>query len=94
MTTRCFFRVSQPVALPTVSYVDWVVTDPEARFDASNLDHISLIGWVLKDEPFRTFPVETFMTQLLHPSIENQLAGTPGWSALRSLGKTAEFPSN
>lgn len=48
---------------------NWVVIDPEGRFDTNNLEGMKRLHWVMPDEPFRAYPLELFMRQYFQPQL-------------------------
>jgi hypothetical protein len=56
-------------SLCTSSDGNWAVVTPEGRFDASNLDDIQSLAWVLPDAPMKALPVEVFLRQYYEPRL-------------------------
>jgi len=54
-----------------VSYADgsWVVTDPDGRFDASDLDGGAPLSWVEDEDPMHAIPLEIFMRDYYTPGL-------------------------
>lgn len=48
---------------------DWVVVTKDGQYDASNLESISSLVWVLPDEPMKAYPLEIFMKQYFEPGL-------------------------
>ncbi|TMS57197.1 WD40 repeat domain-containing protein [Imbroritus primus] len=47
----------------------WVTTDATGRFDASDLEDISGLHWVMPDDPFTPVPLEAFMRDYYEPRL-------------------------
>jgi hypothetical protein len=48
---------------------DWLMVTPEGRMDASRLENIDEVYWVVKDQPLITHPMEVFMQQFYEPRL-------------------------
>jgi hypothetical protein len=48
---------------------DWLLSDPDGRFDTNNLDQISGLTWVFPDDPLRALPAEIFMRDYYEPQL-------------------------
>lgn len=46
-----------------------VVVAPDGRFDASNLEEIKGLHWVMPDDPMRAYPLEIFMRDYYEPRL-------------------------
>ena len=64
---------------------DWVVSDPEGRFDTTNLDEIKGVSWVFPDEPLRALPPEIFMRDYFVPKLLPRLLRGERLPEIRSL---------
>jgi WD40 repeat protein len=53
----------------------WAVIAPDGRFDASNLEHIDGLHWVMPDDPMRALPIEIFMRDYYKPNVLSKLLG-------------------
>lgn len=66
------WRVSDGKLLASLySFTDgsWVVTDPEGRFDTSDLEEIKGLHWVMPDDPLTPVPLEAFMKEYYEPRL-------------------------
>lgn len=54
-----------------ISFTDgnWVVVAQDGRFDASNLDELQGLHWVVPDDPMRPLPLEIFMRDYYEPRL-------------------------
>jgi len=48
---------------------DWVLSDPEGRFDINNLDEIKGLSWVFPEEPLRALAPEIFVRDYYQPKL-------------------------
>lgn len=83
-----FWRVADGEHLATlVSFEDnqWVVTDPQGRFDTSDLDESRRLHWVMPDDPFTPVPVEIFMRAYYEPRLLARILGGERLRPVRSL---------
>ena len=51
----------------------WVVVDPEGRFDTNDLDGGAPLHWLLPDEPMRPLPLEIFMRDYYTPRLLSRI---------------------
>jgi WD40 repeat protein/uncharacterized caspase-like protein len=57
---------------------DWLVADGKGRFDASNLDNLRSVHWVMPDSAPPTEPIELFMRQYYTPKLlQRTISGAP-----------------
>ena len=54
-----------------ISFTDgnWVVVAQDGRFDASSLDSLEGLNWVVPDDPMRPLPIEIFMRDYYEPRL-------------------------
>ena len=65
---------------------NWVVADPDGRFDSSSPDEIKDAHWILPDAPFTPVPIESFMREYYEPRLLTRiLAGEKSSRSPRSL---------
>lgn len=63
----------------------WVVVTPEGRFDASDLEGIKGLHWVMPDDPFKALPLEVFMRDYYEPRLLPRLLAGESFKPLRAL---------
>ena len=72
------WRVVDGVELATLVTFDdnqWIVTDPQGRFDMSDLDENRRMHWVMPDDPFTPVPIEIFMRAYYEPRLLARILG-------------------
>jgi WD40 repeat protein len=47
----------------------WVVTNPDGRFDADNLEDVKGLHWIVADDPFTPLPIDVFMRDYYEPGL-------------------------
>lgn len=57
------------LVLAPVAVDDWFVASNSGRFDASSLEFVSSLAWVLPKQPRRGYPIESFMRQYFEPNL-------------------------
>ncbi len=78
-------RAAPLAVLASLEADGWLVADPEGRFDTSDLDDSSGMGWVLPDDPLRALPVELFLQEYFEPELLPKLLAGEPLPALRDL---------
>jgi WD40 repeat protein len=70
-TTRIWDTATGKELCSLVSLKDgnWITVTPGGYFDASNLEEIKGLHWVMSDEPMRTYPLEIFMRDFYEPRL-------------------------
>jgi WD40 repeat protein len=70
-TTRIWDTATGKELCSLVSLDDgnWITVTPGGYFDASNLEEIKGLHWVMSDEPMRTYPLEIFMRDFYEPRL-------------------------
>jgi WD40 repeat protein len=63
----------------------WVVVTPEGYFDASDLEEIKGLHWMLPDEPTRALPLEIFIRDYYEPRLLTRLLGGEKLRAVREV---------
>jgi WD40 repeat protein/uncharacterized caspase-like protein len=76
-------------SLVSFSNGDWAVVNPEGRFDASNLDNIKGLSWIMPDGPMNPLPVEIFLREYYEPNLLN--SAIKGVDFLHPVRKLAEI---
>ncbi len=66
---------------------DWVVVDPEGRFDTNNLEELRGLHWIAPDDPLKPLPLELFMRDYYEPRLLARLTGGEKMSPVRSLAQ-------
>jgi WD40 repeat protein len=66
---------------------DWVVVDPEGRFDTNNLEELRGLHWVAPDDPLKPLPLELFMRDYYEPRLLARLLDGEKLSPVRSLAQ-------
>jgi uncharacterized caspase-like protein len=89
-TTRLWRTATGKELCRLISFNDgnWVVVDPEGRFDTNNLDEIKGLNWILPDDPFKPLPIEVFTREYYEPRL---LARIVSGEKLRPLKSVAEL---
>ncbi|MBX9695605.1 MAG: caspase family protein, partial [Cyanobacteria bacterium] len=67
-----FERISDGGTVATLTgSVDsgWAVVTPDGRFDASGLDDIRSVAWVMPDDPLTGLPIDIFMQEYYEPNL-------------------------
>ncbi|MFN8552222.1 MAG: caspase family protein [Candidatus Obscuribacterales bacterium] len=57
---------------------DWSIVAANGNFDASNLDNIPAVAWVVPDQPTRGLPVEIFFRQYYTPGLLSRIFSSEG----------------
>jgi len=70
----------------------WVVVASDGRFDASNMDDVSVLHWVRPDASAKTFPVETYLLNLYEPQLIWKLLSGTALPAPNLIGIETELP--
>jgi len=65
----------------------WVVVDPEGRFDTSDLDGGAPLHWLLPDEPMRPLPLEIFMRDYYTPRLLARIMNGEELPHIRSIAE-------
>lgn len=74
--------------LISVNREDWVVTDPEGRFDTNkSLDRIDGMHWVIKAESFEPLPLDIFMRQYYEPGLLRRIMSGESFKPLPSIAE-------
>lgn len=70
-----------------VSFRDgsWAVVDAEGRFDASTLDGLSGLHWVVPDDPYTPLPLEIFLREYYEPRLLPRLLAGDAFAPVRDL---------
>lgn len=63
----------------------WVVVDPEGRFDASDLDEIKDLHWIVPDDPFKPLALELFMREYYEPQLLRRILAGEKFKQTKSL---------
>ena len=63
----------------------WAVVAPDGRFDASDLDRIRGLYWLMPDDPMMPLGIEVFMRDYYEPSLLRRLAAGDALPAIGSL---------
>lgn len=66
---------------------DWVVVDPQGRFDTNNLEELRGLHWIAPDDPLKPLPLELFMRDYYEPRLLARLIGGEKMSPVRSLAQ-------
>lgn len=66
---------------------DWVVADPEGRFDTNNPEGVRGLHWVSPDDPLRALPLEIFMRDYYEPRLLARLLAGERFAPVRSLAE-------
>jgi WD40 repeat protein/uncharacterized caspase-like protein len=70
-TTRLWDLGAGKNLFSMISFIngDWAVVDSDGRFDASNLEEIKGLNWVVAEEPMKVYPPEIFMRDYYEPGL-------------------------
>lgn len=63
----------------------WVVTDPEGRFDTADLESMPHLHWVMPDDPFTPVPLEAFMKDYYEPRLLARILAGETFKPVRAL---------
>ncbi len=66
---------------------DWVVVDPEGRFDTNNPGELRGLHWIAPDNPLKPLPLELFMRDYYEPRLLARLLGGEKLSPVRALAQ-------
>jgi WD40 repeat protein len=66
---------------------DWVVVDPEGRFDTNNLEELRGLHWVAPDDPLKPLPLELFMRDYYEPRLLARLLAGEKMGPVRPLAQ-------
>lgn len=64
---------------------NWAVVAPDGRFDASNLEEIKGLHWVMPDEPMRTYPLENLMRDYYEPRLLPRILAGEQFKPVQSI---------
>ncbi len=64
---------------------EWVVSDPEGRFDTGDLESMPHLHWVMPDDPFTPVPLEAFMKDYYEPRLLARILAGEKFKAVRPL---------
>lgn len=64
---------------------NWVVVDPEGRFDTNNLEEIKGLHWIMPDDPMKPLPLEIFMRDYYEPRLMPRILAGQQFKPIRSL---------
>ncbi|MGA9772373.1 MAG: caspase family protein [Blastocatellia bacterium] len=59
----------QLCSLTSFSDDNWAVVTPDGHFDASDLEEMKGLHWLMLDDPMRTYPIEIFMRDYYEPRL-------------------------
>jgi hypothetical protein len=65
----------------------WAVTDPDGRFDTSDLDGGAPLVWVVDSEPMRALPLEIFMRDYYTPRLLARIMEREDLPPVRSIAE-------
>ena len=65
----------------------WVVVDPEGRFDTNNLDGGAPLHWLLPDDPLHALPLEIFMRDYYTPRLLSRIMNGETLPPVRSIAE-------
>lgn len=74
-------------SLYTFADGSWVTTDAAGRFDASALEDISGLHWVMPDDPFTPLPLEAFMRDYYEPRLLARLLNGEQLPPIRAVAE-------
>ncbi len=77
----------QLATLATFGEGNWVVTDPEGRFDTNDLDGGAPLDWVVDDDPMRAMPLEIFMRDYYTPRLLSLILNHEELPPIRSIAE-------
>ncbi|HYE14965.1 MAG TPA: hypothetical protein VD968_11035, partial [Pyrinomonadaceae bacterium] len=66
---------------------DWVVVDPQGRFDTNNLEELKGVHWLAPDDPLKPLPLEIFMREYYEPRLLARLLAGEKMNPVRSLSE-------
>lgn len=66
---------------------DWVIVDPQGRFDTSDIRGFNLARWSRADRPFESLSPEVFMREYFEPRLLTRLLGQESFRPVRPLDK-------
>ncbi len=86
-TTRIWDVISgkELVRLISLRNGNWVAVDPDGRFDASDLEAIRGLQWVMPDDPMRPLPIEIFMRDYYEPRLLPRILAGEKFKDVRKL---------
>ncbi len=62
-------RNRELASVVTLADGTWIVADPLGRFDTNNIEGVTNVNWLLKDDPYHAYPLELFMRQYYEPRL-------------------------
>lgn len=79
----------QLAALYAFGQKDWVVVDPQGRFDTNDLDGGAPLHWLVPDDPTHIFPLEIFMRDYYTPRLLARIMNGETLPRIRSISEIA-----
>ena len=73
------------VTLISKSNGEWFVTDPEGRFDASDLENTEELHWVIPTYPNNAIPIESFMKDYYEPRLLSRILSGETLKPVRAI---------
>lgn len=64
---------------------NWVVADPEGRFDTNDLDRIRGVHWIMPDDPFKALPIEIYLRDFYEPRLVHRVLSGEQFVPVRDL---------
>ncbi|MGA9773121.1 MAG: caspase family protein [Blastocatellia bacterium] len=64
---------------------NWAVVTPEGRFDASNLDDIKGLQWIMPDDRMKLLPIEIFMRDYYEPRLLPRILSGESFKPIQSI---------
>jgi hypothetical protein len=88
-TTRLWETATgnQVASILSFEKAGWAVTDPQGRFDTSDLDGNASLVWVASDEPMRALPIEIFMRDYYTPRLLSRILNQEPLPGVRSIAE-------
>jgi WD40 repeat protein len=86
-TTRLWRTATGKELCRLISFNDgnWVVVDPDGRFDTNNLDAIKGLNWILPDDPFKPLPIEVFTREYYEPRLLARIVSGETFRPIKSV---------
>jgi WD40 repeat protein len=88
-TTRLWRTATGKELCRLISFNDgnWVVVDPDGRFDTNNLDAIKGLNWILPDDPFTALPIEVFTREYYEPRLLARIVSGENFRPIKSVSE-------
>ena len=88
-TTRIWEAATGKELCRLISFLDgnWVVVTPDGFFDASSLEEMKGLHWIMPNEPMKALPLEIFIRDYYEPRLLPRILGGEKFRETKELSK-------